>query len=132
MKEVCKWNTLTNKLTKSWIREYFEIPLSEDVEYDWVGSEVGGIFEFADYFFSFADVLNCYKHNVTKHQLFNWYNWCLDNRSVNISLAKFILSPEERYLKEQIYLAELKDRAESAEKEFKTALERYDSKRDNK
>jgi hypothetical protein len=71
--------------------------------------------------------LACYKLDVTEEQLLNWYYFCLDNHSVNISLAKFILSPKERKEQEEKHLSELKERVKSAEKEFKKALQRYET-----
>jgi len=125
MRQINKWKLLTEDITDIFIREYFEIPDDEEADFSWVADEVGGVFEFADYFFSFSDVLDCYKHNVTKHQLFMWYTWCLDNHPINISLAKFVLSPAEKEEAEKKHLEELKQRMEWAEKEFKEALEQY-------
>ena len=90
-----------------------------------MSDEPGGIFNFSDYWFSFDNVLDCYKHNISEEDLMRWYDWCLSNQSVHISLAKFILSPEERKEAEEKHLKELRDRMELAEKEFKKAIEDY-------
>ena len=58
--------------------------------------------------------------------MFLWYDWCLSNPFVNISLAKYILSPKERKEQEEKHLAELKDRMELAEKEFNEAMKEYE------
>jgi len=96
---IAKWQNLTNEITEQWIKDYFELT-EEDCEfgldYDWVANDIGGVFSFADYFFNFSDVLTCYELDITKEQLFNWYDFCLSNHPVNISLAKYILSPQER------------------------------------
>lgn len=125
---IAKWSNLTNEITENWIRDYFEIGENEEVELYWVANSVGTVFEFADYYFDFEVVLKCYELNISKETLFNWYFWCLQNESVNISLAKFILSPEERKKQEEKHLAELKERVESAEEIFKQALENYNIK----
>ena len=125
---ILEWNRLTNSITEDWIAEYFELDEEEraySIDYSWVANDVGGIFEFADMFFNFSDVLECYKHKITKEQLFLWYDWCLSNPFVNISLAKYILNPQERKEQEEKHLAELKERVELAEKEFKKAMKEF-------
>ncbi len=125
MREIDKWNNLTNEIVEQWIRDYFDIEEGEELDWWWIADEVGGIFEFADMFISFSDVLNCYKHEVSKEQFHNWYYWCLDNQSVNISLAKFILSPEKRLEKEQESLEKSKNSCIFAEELFKQDLEQH-------
>ena len=123
--KILKWQRLTNEITENWIRDYFEIEEDEEIYFDWVANDTGTIFNFADYWFDFNTVLKCYELDITREQLLNWYNFCLDNHSVNISLARFILSPEERKQAEEKHLAELKERVKSAEKTLKEALEQY-------
>lgn len=122
---IAKWGNLTNEITEKWIRDYFETEEDEEVGFDWVADEVGTVFQFADYFFNFNDALTCYKLDITREQLFTWYNFCLKSQKVNISLAKYILSPEERKQQEEKYLTELKERVISAEAIFYKALEEY-------
>jgi hypothetical protein len=131
MKQIEEWRKLTNQITEKWIADYFELD-GEDIEdgisFDWIGDSVGGIFEFADLFINFSEILDCYKHNITREQFMNWYEYCLDNQFVNISLAKFILSPEEKAQKEAEDLKRLKQNVAFAEKEFKKAMENYGNK----
>lgn len=127
--EILNWHRLTNKITESWIESYFELSEEEcgsGLDYDWINDEVGTVFQFADYFFNFNDILTCYKLNITREQLFNWYDFCLSNHSVNISLAKYIISPEEKDKKEKEHLQELKQRVIFAEEAFKNALLEYE------
>jgi hypothetical protein len=124
--KILKWQRLTNEITENWIRDYFEIEEDEEIYFDWVANDTGTIFNFADYWFDFNTVLKCYELDITREQLLNWYNFCLDNHSVNISLARFILSPEERKQAEEKHLAELKERVKSAEKTLKEALGHYE------
>lgn len=128
MKQINKWKLLTEDITDIFIREYFEISDDEEVEFSWVGGDTGGVFEFADYYFDFNTVLKCYELNITKEQLFGWYDFCLFNHSVNISLAKYILSPQERKEQEKIALEESKARLKFAQKEFNKALEKYENR----
>lgn len=123
---IARWTNLTNGITEQWIRDYFEIEEDEEITIDWVLEETGTVFEFAGYFFDFNTVLKCYELNITFEQLINWYDFCLSNHSVNISLAKFIKSPEERKEAKKKHLQELKNRVKTAEKEFEKALEDYE------
>lgn len=125
---VATWKNLTSDITEQWIREYFDWSEDEEVNFDWVNNDVGGVFEVSDYYFHFSNVIDCYRYSVTKEDLIKWYDFCLDNQSVHISLAKFILSPEERKEAEEKHLVELKERVELAEKEFKKAIENYENR----
>lgn len=123
MKEkLIHWINLSNEITEQWIRQYFEIEEDEHVYFDWVS--VGGVFEFADYWFDFNTVLECYEHNITKEQLFGWYDFCLSNHSINISLAKYILSPQER----EKQLEELEERVKIAKETLKQAGYLYENR----
>ena len=73
-------------------------------------------------------VLTCYKLDISFEQFISWYDFCLSNQAVNISLAKYILSPQERREAEEKHLTELKERVEMAEKEFQKALDEYSNK----
>jgi hypothetical protein len=122
--KIYTWQNLTNEITADWIRNYFEI--EEDETFDWVGDDVGSIFNFADYWFNFSDVLDCYKHEISKEHLFRWYDYCLENQKINISLAKFILSPEEKIKREKEHLEQLKERVKYAKEELNKALKDYE------
>ena len=120
--DILSWESLTNKLTEQFLYDYFD---DLDPDYWWVSDEEGGILCYGDYFISFDTILTCYKLDITFEQLINWYDFSLSNQSVNISLAKYILSPQERKEAEEKHLKELKNRVELAEKEFKKALDEY-------
>ena len=122
---IVEWKKLSNKITKQFLYDYFD---DVDPDYWWVSNDVGGVLNYGDYFFSFDTILTCYKLEITFEQLISWYDFCLSNQSVNISLAKYILSPQERKEAEEKHLAELKNRVELAEKEFKKALDEYSNK----
>lgn len=122
---ILKWEQKTIEITETFLYDYFD-----DVNpyYFWVADEVGGILNYGDYWFNFSDILTCYKLSITEEQLFGWYDFCLSNHSVNISLAKYILSPQERKEAEEKHLEELKERINLAEKEFNKAIEEYKNK----
>ena len=123
--DIVEWKKLSNKIVEQFLYHYFD---DLDPDYWWVSNDVGGVLNYGDYFFSFDTILTCYKLEITFEQLISWYDFCLSNQSVNISLAKYILSPQERKEAEEKHLAELKNRVELAEKEFKKAIDEYTSK----
>ena len=122
IEDITSWEILTNSLVEKFLYDYFD---DVNPDYWWVSNDVGGVLNYGDYFISFGIILTCYKLDITFEQFINWYDFCLDNQSVNISLAKFILSPKERREAEEKHLTELKERVEMAEKEFKKALDEY-------
>ena len=116
------WEDITNEITEDFIRYYFDISLNEEVYFDWV--TIGEVFQFSDYWFSFADILECYRLNVSKERLFEWYDKTL-LQEIDLSLGDFILSPEKRLKKEQENLHILKERVKLAEQELVKALEDF-------
>ena len=122
---IVEWKKLSNKITEQFLYDYFD---DLDPYYWWVSDEEGGILCYGDYFISFDTILTCYKLDISFEQLINWYDFSLSNQSVNISLAKYILSPKERREAEEKHLTELKERVEMAEKEFQKAIDEYTSK----
>ena len=122
---IVEWKKLSNKIAEQFLYHYFD---DLDPDYWWVSNDVGGILNYGDYFINFDTILTCYKLEITFEQFISWYDFCLDNQSVNISLAKYILSPQERREAEEKHLQELKERVELAEKEFKKAIDEYSNK----
>ena len=122
---ITSWEILTNSLVEKFLYDYFD---DVNPDYWWVSNDVGGVLNYGDYFFSFDTILTCYKLDISFEQLINWYDFSLSNQSVNISLAKYILSPKERREAEEKHLQELKERVELAEKEFQKAIDEYTSK----
>ena len=125
IEDITSWEILTNSLVEKFLYDYFD---DVNPDYWWVANDVGGVLNYGDYFFSFDTILTCYKLEITFEQFISWYDFCIENQSVNISLAKFILSPKERREAEEKHLAELKNRVEMAEKEFQKAIDEYTSK----
>ena len=125
IEDITSWEILTNSLVEKFLYDYFD---DVNPDYWWVSNDVGGILNYGDYFFSFDTILTCYKLDISFEQFISWYDFCLINQAVNISLAKYILSPKERKEAEEKHLAELKNRLELAEKEFEKALDEYSNK----
>ena len=120
---ILKWEQKTTEITETFLYDYFD---DVNPSYFWVGEEVGGILNYGDYWFNFSDILTCYKLSITEEQLINWYDFCLDSHPVNISLAKYILSPEERKEAKEKHLEELKERVKSVEETLKEAILNYE------
>ena len=125
-----KWEKLTDEIVEDWLVEVFELKEDEEADFWWVADSVGGVFNFGDYYVGFDTVLEYYKHNITPEQFKSWYDWCLENQKVNISLAKYILSPQEK--KEQLkkQLEASKQRLKEAEETFNKALEEFNKNKD--
>ena len=91
LNNIDEWKKLSNRIAEQFLYHYFD---DLDPDYWWVANDVGGVLNYGDYFFSFDTILTCYKLDITFEQLINWYDFSLSNQSVNISLAKYILSPQ--------------------------------------
>ena len=117
-----EWKKLSNKIAEQFLYDYFD---DLDPYYWWVSGEEGGILCYGDYFFNFDTILTCYKLEITFEQFISWYDFCLSNQSVNISLAKYLLSPQERKEAEEKHLEELRLRVLKAEDELNKAINDY-------
>lgn len=122
MDNIEKWEKITNKIVKEWIAEYFEVE-KKSITFDWV--HLGHIFQFADYYIDFLDILKCRALQVEPSKWFEYYDFCLETES-QISLVDFILSPKKVKEKEEEYLQELKERVIFAEETFKKALKEFE------
>lgn len=122
-RDIEKWKTLTDKLTSYWIKDYFGLEEDDYIDADWV--ERGGVFNFADYWFSFQNVLDCYELGVTKEQLFNHYDKTLTGE-IDLNLRDFILSPKKLKEQKEKYLEDLKQRVELAKEELEKAIKDYE------
>lgn len=108
-----------NKLVVKFLEDYFD---AEYFDYTWI--DTGNIFQFADHYISVSTILECYKHKVSKEDFFNWYDSSLEQQT-NLSLAEFVILPAKREEARKKHLEELKERLETAEKDFKQALSGY-------
>jgi hypothetical protein len=125
--EIRDWEKRTNEIVENWLVKMFDLE-DEEVDYWWIADSVGGVFNFGDYFVNFDAVLEYYKHNLKPEDFFSWYDFCLTNQKVNISLAKFIISPQEK--KEQLkkQLEQSKERLQQAKEEFEKSLKEFEEK----
>ena len=116
-----QWEELTNTILKNFLSVYFD---DNDPYYFWVGSEIGGVVCYGDFFFNFWDIITCNKLSVSEKQFFEW---CFSNlkNSTSISLEYFIMSPKRVKEQQEKHLSELKERVRLAEEEFNKAIEQY-------
>lgn len=121
-KKIEKWGDLTNQIVAGWIYKYFELSDDEEIYFDWV--TVGGVFNFAAYWFDLNTVLECYELDITKKQLFEWYDKSL-LQEIDLPLREFILSPAKREEARVKHLAELEERVKTAKKELEKAIYEY-------
>jgi hypothetical protein len=108
-----KWETFTNKLIEHFILKYFEVEDALDVDFYWIGSDVGSVCIINDYFFNMSDIKFCLKNNVEVSKLFEWYNYVLETPDDYINLNSFNMGAE----------AVIKSRKESLEKSKKAVEE---------
>ncbi len=111
-----------DKLVVKWLEDYFE---AEYFDYDWIN--FGDIFQFADYYVNVLTILECYEHNISKEDFFNWYNSSLEQQTT-ISLSDFITAPSKREEARVKHLEELKERVKTAKEELNKAMLEYDAK----
>jgi hypothetical protein len=123
-RDIEKWKNLTDKITSRFIKEYFELEEGDYVDADWI--DIGGVFNFSDYWFSFSNILDCCELGVTKEQLFDWYDKSL-TQEIDLTLRDFIILPEKQKEQKEKYLEDLKQRVEFAKEEFEKAIKEYDT-----
>jgi len=125
---LAKHDKLTNDLTRRFVINYFNLELDEEVDADWISGDVGGIFQFGDYFINFSDIKFCLEKNVEVSKFFAWYDWCLDNHPLYINLDHYCMGAAELRSKQEQSLEKSKKQVEEAKKILKEALEEYDDK----
>jgi hypothetical protein len=57
-------------LVKYFVERYF----GKDADYYWVGSEIGGVIDVCDRFFSTEDIANFLRHKYSAKMLFKYYD----------------------------------------------------------
>lgn len=113
------WESLTNKITEQFIIKYFNLEEDEELDYCWIGDDVGSVLSFADYFISFSDIKLCLEKDIPIDKFFSWYDWCLEHHPEYINLQHFVWGAAEIKKKEREHLKLLKKRVKLAEEELK-------------
>ena len=84
MKEIIEYEKIVQKIAKKFVKKYF----SEEEEYwdyecFWIGDEIGGVLTVSDYYFNFDNILDYLKNNYTVEELFDYYDYYLDEAIKN-------------------------------------------------
>lgn len=123
MKLLKQWESTTNKLIEVFLIKYFELE-DEDMplDYYWIGGDVGGVLEFADYYFNLGDIKLCLEKDIPKEKFFAWYHWCLEEHDEHINLQSFVWGAAEIKQKE---IEDLEERIKFIEERLDEQLKRY-------
>lgn len=113
-----KWETFTNKLMEHFIKKYFEVDDTSDVDFFWINEDIGSVCFINDYFFDMNDIKFCLKNNVEVSKLFDWYNYVLENPGEYINLQSFNMGAEEIIKQRKASLEKSKKAVEESEKLF--------------
>ena len=72
--------TVIQQFTVYFADRYF----GNDAEVEWVADEVGGVCNIGDYYFSFNDMMDYVRHKYTRKQLFEYYEYSLNEMTDGI------------------------------------------------
>jgi len=79
-KKIIKYERSINKITFYFADKYFE-----DYDLDWIGGDIGGVLDINGYFFDFSDILDFLKYNYSKDQMFEYYDYALEEATAERS-----------------------------------------------
>lgn len=82
MKQLEAYYKAIEDLTRAFCKKYFGNRYKYDVN-DWVGGQVGGIININDYWFSLKNIEEAIKFKASKRQVFDYYDYCLENFGKN-------------------------------------------------
>lgn len=88
MKQLEAYYKAIEDLTKAFAKKYF----GDHYEYDsndWVGGEIGGIIEINGFYFNMKNIEEAIKFKATKQQVFDYYDYCLEEFGKNKPKVKF-------------------------------------------
>lgn len=63
------WEAETDKLAQLFVKKYFG-----EADYYWIGNEIGGVIEVADYFFSLDRMVEALRYRASAKKLFAYYD----------------------------------------------------------
>lgn len=75
-------------MTKLFCRKYFKDFYNYRPS-DWVGNDIGGVICINDYWFNLKDIETAIKYKTTKKELFDYYDYSLDNHCKNKDYISF-------------------------------------------
>lgn len=74
-----KYNEVVNEYALCFIRKHElcdEEDANKDITLEWVGSDIGGVLEIADYYINFSDIKIDIDKNVDKDEFWKYYQYC--------------------------------------------------------
>ena len=76
-----KFTAIAELYIEAFLRKHnlFDDENGDYSEWEWVGSDVGGIIEVADYFIGFDDIRYDIDNCIEKDNFFEWYDYVLEN-----------------------------------------------------
>lgn len=72
-----KYNNLVNEYLEAFVGKYYTFDDGSKADTYWVTNDIGGVAEIGDEFYNFSDIKYCVDNDVTKEQLFSWYDYTL-------------------------------------------------------
>jgi len=125
MIEIKAWKRSTEFLTQEFLIKYFELEELDEEDFYWMGNEIGGVFNFGDYYFNFSDALYCLENEVEIERLFAWYDYYLENPAESVNLKHFLMDAQSLKEREDAYIKDLEFRVELAREGLEEALKNY-------
>ena len=94
LKELKNWEKATQKLVEAFIKRYYDANL-DDVDFYWVGDEIGTILFVNDEFWNIDRVREAFVIRASKKELFDYYYMELDlamekNQKLDINFVNYV------------------------------------------
>jgi hypothetical protein len=95
LKEITAYEKACNNIAKKFIKRYF----GNNVDWEWIAEDIGGIIQVADYFFNPDRMITALRYKATEKQLFDYYDMQLEVGLNSKAFGKRTLFSFENYLK---------------------------------
>jgi len=88
----------------------------------WIGNQVGGVVQIADYFFSMKDIIYCINENLNWGDISNWYDYNIEAGTYGFSglkLSSWIKNSPRKSKKEITEIKLMHEKIENLKQELK-------------
>ena len=75
---ITQFEIISEQIAKYFCDKYFK-----SSDYYWIGKKIGSMLNINDYYFSLEDMLDYMRHEYTPKQMFEHYDYALEERSVD-------------------------------------------------
>lgn len=92
--QVKKWEKQTQELADYFVKKYF----GKDVEVYWVADNIGGVLFVNDYFFNPQEMVDYFRYNYSKKQMFEHYEYnieCATNKIFAVNIKNYLKLKDE-------------------------------------